>query len=252
MIISNNRGYSILILLIVFLLIGLAYLFSFKHNKVLVEDTLKDTNLLEDSKSDNPYVQALDAAKKVKLMQMKPISSEDHYIGNLNAPVKIIYYSDFECPFCPEYTKTLDKVVENYGDDVVLVFRHFILSGHSLAFDAAMASECASEQNKFWEMYHKLYENRESLNKEAYVKYAEDLGLDADKFSGCLEAEKYSGTIQASVREAKSYGVSGTPATYINGKTYAGAYPFEDFTDQLGKEKKGLKTIIDNILVEKR
>ena len=246
----NSKGNSIIILLIVFTLIGLAYVYSFKGNKVAVENILDDTGLIEEVESENPYVQAIEAAKKIKLLQMRPIGEEDYYIGNLDAPVKIIYYSDFECPFCAPYIESLDKIVENYGDDVVLVFRHFILNNHSLALEAALASECATEQDGFWEMYDKLYQNSEMqlLNKEEYIKNAEEIGLDVEQFTTCLESQKYKEKIQKLVNEAKSYGVSGTPTTYINGKSYAGAYPYEDFTDQLGKEKKGLKTIIEEEL----
>ncbi len=248
---TNNKGYSIIVLLIVFLLIGLAYLFSFRGNKVAVENILGDTGLIDDSQSDNPYIQALDAAKKVKLMQMKPISEADHYLGNLDAPVKIIYYSDFECPFCPDYVENLKKIMHyDTNRQIVFAFRHFILNGHSLAYDAAMASECASEQGAFWEMYNKLYENNRehNLGSETYLKNAKDLDLNIEKFSACMESNKYAGKIQTSINEAKSYGVSGTPSTYINGKSYPGAYPYEDFVDQLGKEKKGLKTIIKEAL----
>lgn len=247
---KNDKGYSIVILLVVFLLIGLAYTFSFRGNEVAVENILGDTGLIDESKSESPYIQAIDAAKKVKLLQMRPIGEDDYYIGSLDAQVKIIYYSDFECPFCAPYIESLNNVVENYSDDVVLVFRHFILNNHNLALGAAIASECALEQDSFWEMYNKLYEDNEKqlLSNVEYIKDAEEIGLNVEQFKNCLESEKYKEKIQKLVNEAKGYGVSGTPTTYINGKSLAGAYPYEDFVDQLGKEKKGLKTIIEEEL----
>ena len=250
MFLKNNKGYSILILLVVFALIGLAYFYSFRGDKVAVDNILGDTGLVDDTKSKDPYAQAIEAAKKVKLLQMKSISEEDHYIGNLNAPVQIIYYSDFECPFCPDYEETLNKAIDDYGDKVVLVFRHFILSNHNLALEAALASECADDQGSFWEMYKKLYKDNknQALNTEQYLKDAKEIGLNVTEFSDCLTSQKFKSKITQSVNEANSYGVVGTPSTYINGKSLAGAYPYEDFTDQLGKERKGLKTIIEEEL----
>lgn len=249
--IKNNKGYSIVILLVVFLLIGLAYTFSFKQNKVIVEDVLKDTGLI-DEEIKNPYAQAIEAAKKVKLLQMRPITEDDYYFGDLDAPVKIIYYSDFECSFCPEYIDDLNKVLENFEGDVVIAFRHFILSNHNFALDAALAFECAVEQDEYEDMYYALYEDNEDgvLGKEEYIRDAEEIGLDLDKFEKCLSEEKYLGKIRTLVNEANSYGVNGTPSTFINGKSFPGAYPYEDFVDQIGKEKKGLKTIIEEELGE--
>ena len=203
---QNNKGNSIIILLVVFVLIGLAYVYSFKGNEAAVENILGDTGLIDESKSENPYTQAMDAAKKVKLLQMRPAGEDDYYIGSLDAPVKIIYYSDFECPFCVPYVESLDKVVANYGDDVLLVFRHFILNNHNSALEAALASECAAEQDSFWEMYSKLYEDNEKqlLNNSEYIKDAEEIALNVEQFSTCLESEKYMEKIQNSVNEAKS------------------------------------------------
>jgi len=250
MFLKNNKGFSIIILLVVFMLIGLAYFYSFRGDKVAVEKILGDTGLIDDTKSKDPYSQAIEAAKKVKLLQMRPISEDDYYIGNLDAPVQIIYYSDFECPFCPSYVETLNKVLKNYGDDVVLAFRHFILSNHNLAFEASLASECAGDQGNFWDMYNKLYEDssNEMLNKEEYLKDAQEIGLDVTEFSDCLSSQKFKSKISQTVNEANSYGVVGTPSTYINGRSFPGAYPYEDFTDQLGKERKGLKTIVEEEL----
>ncbi|MDA3840712.1 MAG: DsbA family protein [Patescibacteria group bacterium] len=244
---KNNKGYSIVVLLVVFALIGLAYAYSFREDKVAVENILGDTGLIDDSESENPYMQAIDAAKRVQQLQMRPISEDDNYIGNLDAPVKIIYYSDFECPFCNTYVSDLKRISEEYADNVVFAFRHFILSNHSLALDAAFAFECAVEQGSTWGMYDKLYED--SANKLQsrleYIKDAEELELNVEQFTECLESEKYKNKIEKLVQEAKSYGVTGTPTTFINGKPLAGAYPYDDFVDQLGKEKKGLKTIVE-------
>ncbi|PLX21788.1 hypothetical protein C0584_01645 [Candidatus Parcubacteria bacterium] len=250
---KNKKGNAIIILLVVFSLIGLAYLFSFKNNDKAVENILGDTGLIEKDSTKNSYSQALDAAKKLKYLQMRPIDESDYHIGNLDAPVKIIYYSDFECPFCPDYVETLNTVLEEYSsEEVVFAFRHFILSNHSFALDAALAFECGVEQTDFMDMYLALYEDskNQTLTEEEYLSDAEDLGLDTEQFSDCLKTEKYKQKIDKLVQEARNFGVTGTPSTFLNGKPLAGAYPYEDFVDQLGQEKEGLKTIIDKELAK--
>jgi protein-disulfide isomerase len=181
---------------------------------------------------------------------MRDVSEDDYYEGNLDAPVKIVYYSDFECPFCPDYVDNIKKIKEEYGDDILFVFRHFILSSHRQALTPALAFECAAEQNRAMDMYYALYNDsrEQKLNREEFMLDAEELDLDIEKFTTCLDTEKYRDRVSKLVQEAKSYGVSGTPATYINGKSYPGAYPYEDFVDQLGKEQKGLKSIIEEEL----
>ncbi|MDD4900840.1 MAG: thioredoxin domain-containing protein [Patescibacteria group bacterium] len=184
------------------------------------------------------------------LSALRPIDATDHLWGRSDAPVQMIIYSDFECPFCQQFTDTVKKVAENFPDKVAISFRHYPLSGHAEAGQAAEASECAAEQGKFWEMYDKLFADNLAgrLSAEQYKKDAGDLGLDAAKFNQCLDDGKYKSKVAEEMAEGGQAGVTGTPTTFVNGNIYPGAYPYEDFTAPNGDKEAGMKTIISNLL----
>ena len=181
---------------------------------------------------------------------LKPIDASDHVWGDIKAPAQMIVYSDFECPFCAQFTDTMKKVEENFKDKVAIVFRHYPLSGHKEANSAAEASECAAEQGKFWEMHDKLFADNKAgrLGIEQYKKDAADLSLDAAKFSQCLDSGKYKDKVSEEMAGGNGAGVTGTPTSFINGKIYPGAYPFEDFTAPNGDKESGMKSIISQLL----
>jgi len=179
--------------------------------------------------------------------QIKPISGEDHILGRLGAPVQLIVYSDFECPFCADFSDTVRQVMEEFGDKVVVAFRHFPLTATNYnAMPAAIASECADEQGKFWEMHDKLFADsvNRKFNINQFKKNADVLGLDAVQFNECLDAEKYREKVEAQKRDGKNAGILGAPQSYVNGQPLPGAYQFEDFTDSQGHERTGMKNII--------
>ncbi len=181
---------------------------------------------------------------------LKPIDAADHVRGSLDAPVKMIVYSDFECPFCSKFADTMKQVEENFKDKVVIAFRHYPLAGHPEGLPAAEASECAAEQGKFWEMHDKLFADNKAgrLSADQYKKDAGDLGLDAAKFSQCLDSGKYKNKVETDIAEGERAGVTGTPTSFVNGNIYPGAYPFEDFTASNGDKEDGMQTIINKLL----
>ena len=209
-----------------------------------VEILNKDNNLEEVKK------QAIEKANSASLRTVRRIDESDHVLGDIDAPVQLIIYDDFECPFCAVFYDTVEKIKENFGDKVVIAFRHYPLSFHSMAMPSALASECAAEQGKFWEMYDKLFSaNKENNLNAAYFKTAAgDLKLDQAQFNQCFETEKYKDKIQEQLIEGKNFGVSGTPGNFINGEPAPGAVPFEDFTDSQGRKRKGMKSIIERHL----
>jgi len=151
-------------------------------------------------------------------------------LGPENAPVTIVEFSDFHCPFCSRVGPSLEKVMENYKGKVRRVFRHFPLSMHKGADRTAEASECAHEQGKFWEYKKKLFENVGKFRTdEALVNLANDVGLNKKKFSKCLESGKYKETVQKDMAKGRESGVRGTPASFVNGKLVSGAKPYESF-----------------------
>lgn len=151
-------------------------------------------------------------------------SKDDHIRGDLKkAKVVIVEYSDFECPFCSKAYPTMKAIEEKYGEQVAIVYRHFPLSFHPQAMPAALASECASEQGKFWEYHDALFENQSLLATEYYSKLAGDLGLDTKKFDSCFSSKKYQSVVSADQASGSASGVNGTPATFINGTLVTGS-----------------------------
>jgi len=173
-----------------------------------------------------------------EVAEVPAVSADDHIKGPENAKITLIEYSDFECPYCSKHNDTLNQIMEDYGDDVRLVFRHFPLSFHPNAQSAAIASECAAEQGKFWQMHDKIFEANESgtMGIDAWKQAAQDMALDMIKFNDCLDTEKYADQITAQMQDALEAGVGGTPATFINGYMVSGALPYESFAQMIEAE----------------
>lgn len=173
------------------------------------------------------------------LEQMAPVTSKDHIRGDINAPVKIVEYSDTECPFCKRFQETMNDVMDTYGKDgkVAWVYRHFPIDQlHSKARKEAVAMECANElggNGKFWEFADRLYEvtpANNGLDPAELPKIAQFVGLNTAKFNVCLGSTKYDKHIQDEVENAQATGGNGTPWSIVvgkNGKKYplSGAQP---------------------------
>ena len=166
------------------------------------------------------------------------ITSSDHVRGAKNAKVTLVEFSDFECPFCGRHAPTMDKILKDYAGKVRLVFKHFPLSFHQQAMLAANASECASEQGKFWEMHDKIFANQDNLSAADYSAWAKELGLNMSQFDGCLSSNKYQARIQSDMQLGSQSGVDGTPATFVNGQLLSGAQPYESFKTLIDAELK--------------
>ena len=168
---------------------------------------------------------------KTSVTPVPAVTSDDHVKGSENARVTLIEYSDFECPYCLNHKATIDKIVQNYGDQVRVVFRHYPLSFHANAEKAAEASECAAEQGKFWEMHDKIFAANEAgtMSVDKWKAEAKSLGLNTKKFNECLDSGKYADEISAEEQAGLAAGVEGTPATFVNGELVSGAIPYEQF-----------------------
>jgi protein-disulfide isomerase len=162
--------------------------------------------------------------------------------GPADAPVTVIEFSDFECPFCGRIEPTLEKIEKTYGDQIRFVFRQFPLSIHPHAQKAAEASLCANEQGKFWEMHDAMFSDQHSLGVDQLKSKAASLGLDADKFNACLDGDKFDATIKADIADGQKAGVGGTPALFVNGRFINGAVPYEDIAKVIDDElaRKGI------------
>lgn len=160
---------------------------------------------------------------------------DDAVKGDPDAPVTIVEFSDFECPFCARfYDQTYGQIVDTYVEtgQVKLVFRDFPLNFHPNAQKAAEAAECAGEESDemFFLMHDKIFEDGVSSNMDDYVAYAESIGVDdVDAFEECLTSGAMAEEVQADFAQGQSYGVTGTPAFFINGQLVSGAQPFANF-----------------------
>jgi len=149
-------------------------------------------------------------------IQIREVDAKrDHILGNKNAKVTIVEYSDFECPFCQTFHPTMKQIMDKYGKDVRLVYRHFPLSFHPQAIPAALASECADEQGKFWEMYDKLF--GVGVTSGSYTEYAKQIGLNTTKFDTCMKDQKFLSKIREDQTDGQNAGVGGTPYSLIIG-----------------------------------
>jgi protein-disulfide isomerase len=163
--------------------------------------------------------------------EVPAVTGTDHVRGDANAPVTIIEYSDFQCPFCSRFHPTMKQVMEEYAGKVKWVFRHYPLSFHPEAEPAAEAAECAGEQGKFWEYADKLFENQADLGDDLYTQLAKDLGLNVSQFESCLSSDKYLDRIKSDMKGGVEAGVTGTPGSFVidadgNAKAIKGALPY--------------------------
>ncbi|MDP2684351.1 MAG: DsbA family protein [bacterium] len=157
------------------------------------------------------------------------VRADDYIRGDKNAPVTLVEWSDFECPFCSRVLPSLEKVLEDYDGQVRLIYRHFPLSFHANAQKAAEASECAGDQGKFWEMHDIMFENQSSIAVDDLKGYAKELGLNTSTFNDCLDNDTHAQKVKDDFTEGTQVGVQGTPATFVNGTMISGAQPYESF-----------------------
>ncbi len=154
-------------------------------------------------------------------------------MGSEDAPVVIVEWSDFQCPFCSRFAlETAPSIKQNYVDTgkVLFVYKHFPLDSiHPMATPAALASECAAEQGKFWEYHDKVFENMASLSTANLKKWAGDLGLNTATFNSCLDSQKYADKVKADLQEGLAAGIRGTPGFLVNGELVSGAQPYSVF-----------------------
>ncbi len=167
------------------------------------------------------------------------ITDQDHILGNKDAKVTIVEFSDFQCPFCRSFFEgAFAQVKTEYIDTgkARLVFRHFPLDFHPLAKPSAIAVECAAEQGKFWEMHDKIFQEqaKKGTGTVQYTtsdlkRWAANIKLNASQFNQCFESGKYTSHIDNDLAYASSINVSGTPSFFINGTQLVGAQPFASF-----------------------
>jgi protein-disulfide isomerase len=164
---------------------------------------------------------------------------DDAVKGDKDAPVTIVEFSDYECPFCARfYSQAYQDIIKNYIDagKVKLVFRDFPLGFHQNAQKAAEAAECAGEQDKYYDMHDKLFENGVTGGIASFKQYASQIGLNQGDFDNCLDSGEMANEVKKDMAQGQSYGVQGTPAFFVNGKLISGAQPFSVFQQAIEAE----------------
>jgi protein-disulfide isomerase len=177
------------------------------------------------------------AAGTTPVRRVDVSTDNDPSSGPEDAPVTIIEFSDFQCPYCQVwYQQVYQQLMTSYPNKIRFVYRDLPLPMHPQATPAAEAAECANEQGAFWEYHDALFSQQYGLDRAAYEQYAADLGLDAKAFTACLDSHRYLDEIQADARDAASAGLNSTPSFVINGRILIGALPLADFKAVIDEE----------------
>lgn len=186
------------------------------------------------------FMAKLRKESKVEVLMQRPrveVSvDDDPSKGKKGAPVTIIEFADFQCPFCKRVSPTRDKILETYKDKIYWVFRDFPLSFHKQAPKAAQAANCAGEQGKYWQYFNMLFENQQNIQADDLKSHAKKLALNEKKFNECFDSDKMAEEIEKDIQDGMAAGVSGTPAFFINGIFFSGAQPFERFQEIIDEE----------------
>jgi protein-disulfide isomerase len=156
--------------------------------------------------------------------------------GPEDAPVVLIEYTDYQCPFCARAQPTLDQLLERYDGQIRHVFKNLPLPMHQEAGLAAEAALCAGDQDAFWQLHDWLFANASNLSRETIVAQAEAMEMDVERFTQCLDEGTYREQVEADADEARGFGITGTPGFLVNGRVITGAQPFEAFTAVIDDE----------------
>ena len=156
--------------------------------------------------------------------------------GPETAPVTLVEFSEFQCPYCARFAPTLKKIEETYKDNIRIVWKHLPLPIHKDAVGAAVAAEVAAKQGKFWEYHDRLFADQKKLGPEDLKQHARDLGLDMNRFDTDLASDEHQKRVDADVAEAKALDILGTPGIFINGRFVQGAQPYEVFAKIIDEE----------------
>jgi protein-disulfide isomerase len=187
-------------------------------------------------------IQEDDAPDRYKV----PVSAANPQKGPSDAPVTIVEFSDFECPFCGRVNPTLKQLEKDYGNKIRVVWKNQPLPFHQNAMPAAAAAMEAFAQGKsekFWKMHDKLFENRQALDQASLEKYAQELGLDVGKFKAALANKTHEAQIKADQAIAADIGARGTPSFFINGRPLRGAQPVDKFKEIIDDELKRVEKL---------
>ena len=200
---------------------------SFESLRTKIIETIRDRRI---AKAKAAYVQSLRSQAKIVLRippPRAPFSTKDTYSrGSSNAPVTLLEFADYECPACQQFQPAVEKLEADFKGTLLFVHRDMPLQMHPNAQKAAEASRCAAAQNKYWKYYDQLTSTKE-LDVPALKKHARSLGLNAGAFDKCLDNGETAAAVKADVTEGESFGVTGTPTFFVNGRYVSGNPSYE-------------------------
>ncbi len=194
----------------------------------------------------NDFRETLFAASKVQIKLDAPrvpieVPPNTPIVGPAAAPITLIQYSDYQCPYCHQAQASIDKVMETYAGKVRFVHQEYPLNFHPRAFAASLAARCADEQGRFWDFHRNLMLSPGSFEDADIQARATTLGMDAPRLATCMASGKYDEVVKQSQTAGLAVGVNSTPTFFINGRRVTGARPFETFKevidDELGRDK---------------
>ena len=226
-------GVIILILLVIFLLI-VKLAWQNNTNKAI-------TDLGKEAKAES-YAPA----------NQPTISADEKVSGSTRAAVKIVVYEDYSNVFSADNAENIKKIEDEFGSQVVVAVRPYVIREKTGSLEAAMAIECASEQNKWSDMREGIFRavRANSLNTDGINGWAKQIGLDQEKFNQCLTNVKKQGIMLQVAADAQKFSVYGAPTTFINDELVVGARPYNDYIDDTGKQIEGLRSLVARQLVK--
>lgn len=169
--------------------------------------------------------------------RVEPVVGDDSPSrGPVDAPIVLIEYTDFQCPYCGRVQPTLETLRSRYGDSIRMVFKNLPLAMHQQARMAAEAALCAGDQDGFWPMHDWMFANHTAINRETVLAQATAQGLDVEALTACLDEGVHSAGVDADMKEAASFGITGTPGFVVNGRVLTGAQPLENFVKVIDDE----------------
>ena len=170
------------------------------------------------------------------LPRVEVSADDDPFLGTDGAPITIVQFAEYQCPYCGKAGEAVDQVLENYPGKIKMVYRDFPLSFHARAIPAAVAANCAGEQDKYWEMHRLLMSNQRALEESDLTGHATALSLDMEKWNTCRADPAQEAEVTADMEAGAAVGVSGTPAFFVNGIMLSGAVPYERFQELIDRE----------------
>jgi len=203
------------------------------------EDVLQHIRDLRRTKARAAYVEGLRKAAKINILLMPPSAqvnvAKAYTRGEQNAPVVLVEFADYQCPYCQKVNPQIQQLKKEYGDNLTVIFKDFPLPMHHSSEKAAEASRCAGQQGKFWE-YHDVLFYSKQIEVDALKEHARVLKLDGDRFDSCLDSGAEAGAVKKDLEEAKSLGLTGTPSFFVNGHFFSGVVDYAALKDIVNQQ----------------